>query len=377
MGEKNLIIFIDSLPYFDVGRMKFLSQFKGCIRKVLPGFGYSINVKAEIFGGYVPDSVGYLNEWTYNPHAPLRKYHKVFRALRKLRRIYCLDRVVHKVLSMFLGQNLQNIPFEYLPFFTKTGIEAYRDEFAMPTIFSGMENLKKVCYYHYHNDKKRDYHVYSNTMKAISDQTYDNIFAAFGDLDGVTHEYGVGSEEYNKKVEELDNYLCQMYKEFSSKNPKGSFLLISDHGMANVNKSVDINMEKEFGRAGEDTYLYFIDSTMLRVWAFDERKKSEIEKYLKNLGCGKVLNRQERINYGITSKTFGNIIFLLNEGVVFSPSFMGHKAAKAMHGYSSEYEKQAGLCLSMGKNGSVANLPPTCRTIELYDFLKSRINISS
>lgn len=119
VGEKNLIIFIDSLPYSYVGRMRFLSKFKGRIRKVLPGFGYSINVKAEIFGGYVPDRVGYLNEWAYNPHAPLRKYRKLFRALRKVRKIYYLDRIVHKVLSKLLRLNLQTFLLNICRFFQK------------------------------------------------------------------------------------------------------------------------------------------------------------------------------------------------------------------------------------------------------------------
>ena len=377
MPQKILLIFIDSLPYLYRGKMKFLSQFSNSIRKVIPGFGYSVNVKAEIFGGYAPDQAGYLNEWTYESDAPLRKHLNFFSALRPLRSFYYLDRIAHRLLSKLYGQNILNIPFEYLPFFARTGTEAYRDEFPLPTIFSGMNNLVKICYYHYPYHQKRDYQIYSNTMKAVSDETYDVIFAAFGDLDGVTHEYGVGSKEHNKKVEEMDNYLCQMYKEFSNKNPKGSFLLISDHGMANVNKSVDINMEKEFGRAGEDTYLYFVDSTMLRVWIFDAKKKVELENHLNGLNCGKIVNPEERIRYGIASEKFGNIIFLLNEGNVFSPGFFGRKIPKAMHGYRPECESQAGLCLSLADDNSNTNLPPSLGTIELYKFLNNRFNRQS
>lgn len=377
MPQKILLIFIDSLPYLYRGKMKFLSQFSNSIRKVIPGFGYSINVKAEIFGGYAPDQVGYLNEWTYESDAPLRKHLNFFSALRPLRSFYYLDRIAHRLLSKLYGQNVLNIPFEYLPFFARTGTEAYRDEFPLPTIFSRMNNLVKICYYHYPCHQKRDYQIYSNTMKAVSDETYDVIFAAFGDLDGVTHEYGVGSEEYNKEVEELDNYLCQMYKEFSSKNPKGPFFLISDHGMANVSDVVDIDMEGQFGTASEDSYLYFIDSTMLRVWVFDERKRSEIEEHLKGLGYGRVLDSESRKDYAIVSKQFGDIIFLLNEGFVFTPSFMGRRIPKAMHGYCPELESQAGLCLCLDKNNSNTELPSSLGTIELYKFLNNRFNRQS
>ena len=181
-------------------------------------------------------------------------------------------------------------------------------------------------------------------------------------LQGLTHSSRI------KKVEELDNYLCQMYKEFSSKYPKGSFLIISDHGMANVNKSVDINMEKEFGRAGEDTYLYFIDSTMLRVWTFDTRGKIEIESHLNKLNFGKIVNPEERVRYGIASKKFGNIIFLLNEGAVFNPGFFGRKLPKAMHGYCPELESQKGLVFS----NQILNRTEYATT-ELFTLLKEML----
>jgi len=365
---KVLLIFIDSLGYFKIDDMKFLSSLKNYAAKLRPGFGYSINVKAEMFGGLRPDDIGYLNEWTYQPDSHLRKYPPWLQTLAPLQHFYYFDRIAHKVFSTLYGQNILNIPFEYLSFFTKMGTEPYRDEFSLPTIFSKMSNLKKICYYHYRYGPKRDSQIFFNTMKALSEGIYDNIFVAFGDLDGVTHEYGVGSEEYNKKVEELDNYLCQMYKEFSSKYSKGSFLIISDHGMANVNKSVDINMEKEFGRVGEDTYIYFIDSTMLRVWIFDARKKIEIESHLNKLNFGKIVNTEGRIRHGITSKKFGDIIFLLNEGAVFYPGFFGRKLPKAMHGYWPELESQKGLVFS----NQILNRTEYATT-ELFTLLKETL----
>jgi len=343
MGEKTLIIFIDSLPYFCTDRMKFLSRFKSSIRKVVPGFGYSINVKAEIFGGLMPDDIGYLNEWTYQPDSHLRKYPPWLQTLAPLQHFYYLDRIAHKVFSMLYGQNILNIPFEYLSFFTKTGTEPYRDEFSLPTIFSKMSNLKKICYYHYRYGPKRDSQIFYNTMKALSEGIYNNIFVAFGDLDGVAHLYGVGSGEYSKKIEELDSCICRIYKEFTRNNPNGTFFVISDHGMADVTGPVHINMERQFGAANKTSYLYFVDSTMLRVWTFCERKKVEIEEFLNALDFGIVLDEKKRLDYAISSKEFGDIIFLLNEGIVFNPGFMGHRMPKSMHGYWPELESQKGI----------------------------------
>ena len=346
---KNLLVFIDSLGHFNLENMKFPASLNNCKAKLRPGFGYSINVKAEIFGGYCPGRLGYLNEWTYRPESPLRKYQSLFRMLATLKNFYYPDRIAHKLISKSIGYNILNIPFKYLPFFEKVGTEPYRDEFVLPTIFSRMSDLKKICYYHYRHGQDRDFRIFTDTMKALSEGTNENIFAAFGDLDGITHEYGVGSKEFHDKIGEMDNYLCQLYRKFSKKNPEGSFTVISDHGMANINRTVCIDMEKNCGRAGEDTYLYFIDSTMLRVWIFNKNTKDKIENYLKGLNFGKTLTSEQRISYGIDPVEFGNILFLLNEGVVFTPGFFGRKTPKAMHGYRPELQSQKGLIVSTAK----------------------------
>ncbi len=351
-NNRNLIIFIDSLPYACVDRMPFLSRRKPDVSPLTPGFGYSINVKAEIFGGYTPDKLGYLNEWSYAPQGALRRYRPFFLVLAPLKNLYYPDRIAHKLVSRICGRNLHNIPFAYLAFFQTQGTEPYREEFHLPTLFSRMKSLKKICYYHFPPGEWRDCRIFAGAMKAISDGDADNVFAAFGDLDGLTHGFGVGSEEHDRKIEELDGYLAQMHDEFKNRNPGGNVFIISDHGMANVNRAVTVNMEKEFGRAGEDGYLYFVDSTMLRVWTFTEKKKAEIENYLRQREYGEVLSAADRERYGITLEKFGSVIFLLNEGVVFNPGFFGRKMPKAMHGYRPELASQQGLLFSVPAKNS-------------------------
>jgi hypothetical protein len=375
MNRCNLLIFIDSFPYRYVDRSPFLSRHRQQVQKVLPGFGYSINLKAEIFGGYFPDQAGFLNEWSYDARSPLRKYRSFFRLLGPFQKWYFADRLVHKILSRLLGYNILNIPLRYLAFFSKNGTEAYRDEFHLPTLFSHMRNLKKICYYHYGYGPKRDSLIFSDMMKAIS-ADYDNIFGAFGDLDGIGHSDGVGAEKYDLKIAELDRYLSALYEAFRRRNPEGTFIVFSDHGMANVHQGISIDMESHFGEASESRYLYFIDATMLRVWCFDKRTQNAIERHLGTLDCGKVLNTKQRAYEGISSPLLADIIFQLDEGFVFRPSFMGRKMPLAMHGYSSSFENQAGFCLSSDSAETPAGHPFDLRTIDLYDFLKTQTGIS-
>ncbi len=61
-----LIIFIDALPHDrGVGIVKKLNSTVHS--RSVPGVGYSINVKSELFAGMNPDEVGYFCEWNYNP----------------------------------------------------------------------------------------------------------------------------------------------------------------------------------------------------------------------------------------------------------------------------------------------------------------------
>ena len=56
---RDLLIFIDALPYGCLSEAPFLSSFPFAAR-VVPGLGYSINIKAEIFGGYRPAEAGFF-----------------------------------------------------------------------------------------------------------------------------------------------------------------------------------------------------------------------------------------------------------------------------------------------------------------------------
>lgn len=362
---KRLIIFIDSLPHFYVRNMKFLSQFEKETAKVIPGFGYSVNVKAEIFAGLKPDAAGYLNEWGYDPCADLRKYRFPLALLGPMRLFPLADRMAHKLVSRSIGSNIWNIPFPYLAFFQRSGVEAYQDNFPHPSVFSGMKSLRKVGYYQFPYDEKRDSWIFQEAVTATMSGQYETVFVASGDLDSVAHRYGTGTKEYDDKIHELDNYLARAYDVFLKRYPDGEFIILSDHGMAEVTGGVHIPLEREFGKPCEKTYLYFMDSTMLRIWTFNDNKRAEIEDYLTDLPHGNIMSLADRSRYGITSEAFGDIIFLLNEGMAFNPSFYGRKLPKAMHGYAPELESQKGVFFSTrGLDG------PEFDTISLFQFLR-------
>ena len=124
--------------------------------------------------------------------------------------------------------------------------------------------------------------------------------------------------------------------------------VFSDHGMAKVIDSIEINLENEFGQCNETSYLYFKDSTMLRVWCFNTDIDNEIEHFLAQRTDGILLSEIQRQYYGVTNPDYGTHIFILNEGLVFQPGFFGRKTPKGMHGYLPEISSQQGILLIKG-----------------------------
>ena len=339
--SRNLIIFIDSFPFSCLEQTNFLSSLKNKC-KVTPGFGYSVNVKAELFGGYIPDAAGYLNEWTYQPQSSLKKYRAFLKPMSYFSKLYYLDRALHKALSKFLRRNLLNIPFEYLGYFDKWGVNAYEDDFPLPTIFTKYPFVK-ILYPQFSAGENRDELIFEQALNVIRKKEFQNLFIASADLDHITHVYGVGTEEHSARIALLDSCVEKVVTIFFEIIPNGSVYILSDHGMANVHGAAFVDLERHFGKANEESYLYFIDSTILRCWCFEPSLKTEIEQYLNEIDVGRVLNETSRYKYGITSRTFGDIILLIDEGFVFQPSFFGKGLPKAMHGYQPELDSQQGI----------------------------------
>ncbi|MDI6783294.1 MAG: alkaline phosphatase family protein [bacterium] len=340
MMNEFLIIFIDSLPYSYALQMPIAKRFPTQL-PLTPGFGYSINIQAELFAGKTPDELGYLSEWTYaRTDSPFWKYRYLFRCLSPCSTIYILDRIMHRLGNKIFG-TIWNIPFRYLPQM-KSQPDIFSTGFQAESIFTQQPEIKRFVYPDYPGPN-RDERMTTAALDAI--QTHSRLFVGLVDLDGVTHQVGVGTPEYESKINRLNELLTQLVDRFQKQYPNGNILIVSDHGMANVHGSIALSMESRFGNPNPETYFYIQDSTMLRVWCFNDEKKTEIERFLATQNYGKMISSDERKRYRITSSQFGTIIFLLNEGLVFSPSFYGRKIPKAMHGYLPDLKSQIGAML--------------------------------
>ena len=343
----NLIIFIDGFPYRYLEKTGFLESltYKKPMR---PGFGLSVNLKPELFAGLSADQVGFFCEWGYNGRD--RDISPLWTLLAPFRRWPYIDRAFHRVLGKVLrkAEGIANIPFDYLKYFSWIGRSVYSPDFGHPTLFTAGDLRLVLADAEPGYAPYRDEAAYYKTRRLIS-QGESNIFVSFVDLDAVAHKFGLCSSEYADMLRKVDLWSQTLIQEFGARWPEADIVVLSDHGMSETHHGVRIELEKNVGKAGKDRYLYFLDLTLLRVWVFDEGLRSEIEDYLRDFGEGRLITSEERVEFGITSKQWGDFIFVLNDNRVFAPNFLGLKPTKAMHSYYPTLSSQQGILLYQGE----------------------------
>jgi len=347
LGTPLLLIFVDAFPYthrdYIVSNIRSMSSFA----TMTPSFGYSINLKTELLAGLNPDEAGFFNEFTYDfnqKKVPLR-----YRILGWIcRRHYVIDSLAHKLYFKIFKKNIFKIPFEYLHLFKKNGTEAYDRSYTSQTVLSKFK-FERVLYSDFPGNF-RDLNVSKELDKKICNIENTKclkIFAAYCEVDHKTHELGVGNNEHDSMIVEFVSHIKKPIENFIDKNPQGKVVVFSDHGMSSPENSIKIDLESEFGPASPDTYIYFIDATLVRLWVFQKDLEKPIKAYFKSLHPSIIiLTQEDRAKYKITNPEFGDFMFTLEDSAQFAPNFFGRKGAAGMHGYLPSYDSQQGIVIA-------------------------------
>ena len=210
----NLTVFIDCLPYSSCKNNPLLKGFSE-IRPVKPGFGYSCNIKVELFAGLKAIDYGYFNEFQLRNHFPTEKYFSVLRLFGKItQRQYYIDRILHKILSKYLHRRVGNIPLELIPCFEAPKLKLPYDlGFHVPTILDRAQIIRIL-----HTDflgPEKDKSVIEKAYKSIHSFPNSNFFLALSDLDSFGHNY-YGTEKYDEYLNQLLKKLLDLLKYFNA-----------------------------------------------------------------------------------------------------------------------------------------------------------------
>ena len=159
------------------------------------------------------------------------------------------------------------------------------------------------------------------------------------DLDEAGHRYGTKSKEMIEKIKQIDMRVSKM--DFD--------IIFSDHGMADVTKIISVPVTKNC----------FIDSDMARYWGSDD----ELEEVKKKLPMkhGKIIDWPD--------KSYGELIFMVNTGVLILPNFwQGREKVKAMHGYDGKHKEMKAIYI-LNKKGKKKNF----KVRELHKIFKEML----
>lgn len=337
-----LFIFIDACGWEILLRNPFAEDLAPLRRRLRSVFGYSSACVPSIVSGGWPVRHRHWNYFVYDPrNSPFRR----LRVLRWLPKIVTSRRRFRRLLSRGLKSalgfkgyfDLYNMPFGDIGLFDFT-------EKGSPLRPGGMNRGKNI--FDYLEEEEIPYHVSDpengerENLEALrSDIEKGGIdfgFLYWPGLDGLLHQVGNDSERVGQKLREYEEWLRPLVQLAGSHYRDVRLYLFSDHGMANCDRLLDLQGRMKQARCvAPRDYVAAYDSTMARFWFLREGAREEVVRVLETVNEGRIVPDPElaELGVGFPDRYFGELVFLVQEGVLIVPSHMGERPIRAMHGY--------------------------------------------
>ncbi len=295
--------------------------------------------------------------WCYFVYDPKNSPFRSLRFLQLLPGRLTNRRLFRRWLSRFIKMRLKfqgyfdlyNIPFRHISLYDFT-------EKKSPLQPGGMNRGGNI--FDYLEERRIPYHVsapargeaanLATLIRDIQAERIDFAFLYWPGLDALLHRVGNQSPEIRTKLCGYEQWLRQLVAVARKHYAEVRLHIFSDHGMANCDELLDLKgmIEQLPLRLGRD-YAVVYDSTMARFWFFNERARRLIVQSLAGVSQGRILPDAELEAMGtlFPDRYFGELIFLVREGVLIVPSHMGERPIRAMHGYHpDELQSYAALC---------------------------------
>jgi hypothetical protein len=348
-----LFIFIDACGWEIIKDDPFASAFAPQRRRLESILGYSSTCVPSILSGAWPDQ---HRNWCYFVYDPKHSPFRLLRPLRWLPRAVTSRRVFRRRLSKFVGGwlkfrgyfDLYNIPFKHISLFDFT-------EKRSPLAPGGMNRGANIfdflrvrnIAYHGSDPTLPEMQNLNSLLGALKTERIDFAFVYWPDLDGLLHCVGNKSMEVLLKLRVYERWIERLLDVAQEHYEEVRLYIFSDHGMANCDEHLDLKalIDGLPVRMGKD-YAVVYDSTMARFWFFNDGARRRIVEALRQVRQGRIVPDKElaRLHCLFPDRYFGELIFLVKEGVLIVPSHMGERPIRAMHGYHpSEKHSYAAL----------------------------------
>ena len=210
------------------------------------------------------------------------------------------------------------------------------------------------------------------------------VYVAVPDSQG--HRYGPDARELHTQLAEMDQMLKRFAEQAEQAAPGTTYLFVGDHGMLTVTDHFDAesalkqSLQASGLKPGKDV-IYFLDSTMVRVWALSDRARKELPELLNAASSftsnGRWLdtNSAKRLQLPWPDRRYGDHLWMANPGVQVFPDFI-HRLApcKGMHGYDPQLPESQGTCIRWGK-AIQPNETESIRLAEVHGILEESLGL--
>lgn len=337
-----LFVFVDACGWEIIRNDPFARSFAPNRKRLDSVFGYSSACVPSILSGRWPDE---HRNWCYFVYDPQNSPFKPLRPLRWLPAAITSRRIFRRWLTRFVKAHLKfrgyfdlyNIPFRHITLFDFSEKKSPLKPGGMnrgPNIFDFLE--KRRISYHVSAPEKSETDNLAALIRDIEAESIDFAFLYWAGLDGLLHMVGNQSPEVPAKLRLYEQWLEKLLDAARQHYTEIRLYVFSDHGMANCDELLDLKAQIEALdiRMGED-YVVVYDSTMARFWFFDDRARRLVTEALQKVPQGRILPDSEltELRALFEDRYFGELIFLVKEGVLIVPSHMGERPIRGMHGY--------------------------------------------
>lgn len=229
--------------------------------------------------------------------------------------------------------------------------------------------------YHYHYSKYAGYQQRIDQIiqwLSLPDSHRPRFVAGYFSLtDSIGHEFGPQAPETKAAVQQVDALMAQLYKRLQALPIPVNLVIVSDHGMAEINQDAQI-FESEL--AISDGFVIENEGAQISLYAKPELDASQIARETKRLveiadGRFNVLSKQQRETRSFPkSPRTGDIVIEIAPPGVFKDINYQY-VSRGGHGYVNTHPDMGGLFVAAGPAFKRNLQLPKFSNLEIYPAL--------
>lgn len=195
------------------------------------------------------------------------------------------------------------------------------------------------------------------------------LWMHFGAPDWAEHEFGPESPQVASALRDVDAAIGRVNQAAAACFSEVDWVIFGDHGASEVHRTVDVTQDLADLGKGRD-FVYFLDSTAVRIWARTPEAIEAIESQLRTIRGGRLLRMDELKDLGFLRPGWHVSVFWCEEGTIILPNFwQGTTPVRGMHGYL------AGSPLNRSAFATSFPLVQTpAEPHEIYSILRTRLD---